>query len=330
MIGRAGRAGIVETGESFLFCTRKDYQNVVNMLTSKMDFTLSGFLEHKSIIRTCVLNVIVVKICKTINELLKFSSCLLAHVQRKQFDKDIHKMFIDVIKELLTENAILQKSSDSKCSETIDVIVGEKKIKVTFDDELEINKFGQAAMKAGMSLEEAKSIDTELRKAAENLVVSQCLHLLYIVAPREAYDTVNLDFKNYNEIFMSLNQTLMRTANMIGITEQMAMKMVIRHNFKDQQLATLKRFYIALVLNDLWNGKDIYEVARKYKLDRGVVHKLMQSAANQAYTIFKFCEEFDEFWVFKEILEKFSQRLSHCCSVELLPLMNLPCVKLVS
>ncbi|KAG5676239.1 hypothetical protein PVAND_006088 [Polypedilum vanderplanki] len=164
MIGRAGRAGIVETGESFLLCTQKDYLNVVKMLTSTMDFTLSGFLERKSIIRTCVLNLIVVKICKTIKELLKFSSCLLAHIQRKQYDKDIEKMFIDVIKELMVENAILQKTNDPKCSETIHVFVGDKRIEVTFNDELEINKFGQAAMKAGMNLEEAKSIDKELRK----------------------------------------------------------------------------------------------------------------------------------------------------------------------
>lgn len=99
-------------------------------------------------------------------------------------------------------------------------------------------------------------------------------------------------------------------------------------NYNEHQTNKIKRFYVAMILFNLWNGEDAYDVARQFKIDRGIVSKLMSSASAEAYSIFKFCEVFDEFWVFKEILENFSKRLQHCCSVELLPLMELPGVKI--
>jgi POLQ-like helicase len=162
MIGRASRAGIVEEGESVLFCSQKDYPKVFEMLTSQMDFTTSVFLERDSVIRTSIVNLFSLKVCKTINELLQFSSCLLAHVQENNHQKNMKEIFIESVKELLIERVIVAKPNAESRSRTIEVTVKEIDIRVTFDDELEISKLGQAAVKTGMTLEKARSVLKDL------------------------------------------------------------------------------------------------------------------------------------------------------------------------
>jgi len=55
----------------------------------------------------------------------------------------------------------------------------------------------------------------------------------------------------------------------------------------------------------------------------------MSSATSFASCVFHFCQEFEEFWAYQELLEPFAARLSSCCSPELLPLLDLPGVKAV-
>lgn len=84
-----------------------------------------------------------------------------------------------------------------------------------------------------------------------------------------------------------------------------------------------------MVLNDLWHLKPITEIANSFKIDRGLVQNLMGMAAIEASCLLKFCEEMEEFWAYCELFKNLSQRLSNICTVELVPLMQLPCVKMV-
>lgn len=56
----------------------------------------------------------------------------------------------------------------------------------------------------------------------------------------------------------------------------------------------------------------------------------MTTAATFASNVVNFCEQLEEFWAYSHLLKGMSQRLSHCCVRELLPLMELPAVKQVS
>lgn len=56
----------------------------------------------------------------------------------------------------------------------------------------------------------------------------------------------------------------------------------------------------------------------------------MTASATFASNIVSFCEELEEFWAFVHLLKGMSQRLSHCCVREIVPLMELPSVKQVS
>lgn len=92
----------------------------------------------------------------------------------------------------------------------------------------------------------------------------------------------------------------------------------------------VNRFFLTLILNELWQYKPVHEVADQFHMSRGVVQNLVTASAAYASSVVKFCEELPEYWAFKELLTTLTKRLSYCCSLELIPLMELPCVKLVS
>jgi POLQ-like helicase len=91
----------------------------------------------------------------------------------------------------------------------------------------------------------------------------------------------------------------------------------------------LNRFFVTLILHDLWNEKSVFEVSEKYQINRGIVQNLMTGSATFASNVVNFCEGLAEFWTFAHLIKGMSQRLSHCCVRELLPLMELPAVQQV-
>lgn len=121
----------------------------------------------------------------------------------------------------------------------------------------------------------------------------------------------------------------MHTAKVIGITESIALKMASGKPMKLEHQRMLNRFFMTLMLNDLWQMKTPTDIAASYQVDRGLVQNLIGQASINSSVILKFCEEIDELWCFKELLLNLTHRLTYCCTTELLPLMQLPCVKLV-
>lgn len=87
---------------------------------------------------------------------------------------------------------------------------------------------------------------------------------------------------------------------------------------------------MTMVLNELWHLKPVSEAAISFGIDRGLVQNLMGMAAIEASCLLKFCEELEEFWAFRELFKNLSQRLSNICTTELVPLMQLPSVKMVN
>lgn len=127
--------------------------------------------------------------------------------------------------------------------------------------------------------------------------------------------------------YTKLNEKEVQTAKVLGFTDAVAGKLLTNRKITEISERVMNRFYVTLMLYDLWNEMSVYEVAVKYEVNRGLIQNLMTSAASFASNVYHFCGEFDEFWAFSLLLKGMSDRLSHCCVKELIPLMKLPSVK---
>lgn len=90
----------------------------------------------------------------------------------------------------------------------------------------------------------------------------------------------------------------------------------------------INRFFVTLILQDLWNLKSVFEVSHTYGVNRGLLQNLVSLSASYAVSVSKFCQEIKEFWAFDAVLNVITSRLRHCCTAELIPLMELPSVRL--
>lgn len=88
----------------------------------------------------------------------------------------------------------------------------------------------------------------------------------------------------------------------------------------------IDRFYLTLILNDLYKGKSFWKISESYKCNRGDVQNLLSCAVSFIFCVHQFAQELGEFWGLCDLLLTFSRELSMCSSSELLPLMELPAV----
>ncbi|KAM4709328.1 helicase POLQ-like [Discoglossus pictus] len=57
-------------------------------------------------------------------------------------------------------------------------------------------------------------------------------------------------------------------------------------------------------------------------MPRGSIQNLLNSSASFSSCVLHFCEELDEFWAYKTLLQEITKKLSYCVKSELIPLME--------
>jgi len=195
------------------------------------------------------------------------------------------------------------------------------------DSKLEISQLGKAAIKGGLDLGKALVLYGDLIQAQCSLVLFTGLHLMYLVTPYDISEQVNPSYNLYYTLYSQLGLRELQTANVLGLNDAVASKMLSNRKITEVPLRVLNRFYVTLMLYDLWNEMPLCDVARKYEVNRGLIQNLMTAAATFASNVYHFCDVLEEFWAFSLLLKGMSDRLSHCCVKELSPLMKLPAVK---
>ncbi|XP_012263144.2 helicase POLQ-like [Athalia rosae] len=345
MIGRAGRAGMKDVGESILICKTNEIPKVKELLTSKMDDCISTMHTHEDRgINNFILSMILLNMATTRSDLHKIVEKTLLGIQQNKLDLSIKKVADNAISRLMKSGVIRVKqvTDYSDIAPNITVVTtqhnlstaqesprtGKRIIKINSETKLEVCKLGRAAMKGCVELSRAHLLYKDLKTAQNQLVLLDCLHLLYLVTPYDLIDQVKPSGNVYYNVVCGLSRVQMATARVLGINETVAAKLRVGMIPKNIDQRVVTRFYLTLMLNELWNQQSIHFVSTKYQVNRGIVQNLMSASASFASCVERFCEELDEFWAFRDLLHSFGKRLSHCCAAELEPLMELPAVKI--
>lgn len=203
MIGRAGRAGFGESGESILICSERDNAHVTELLCSPMDEACSQLhLNEGRALSALVLSAIGLDLATTRTELQELAKHTLMHVQAPRSDMDVPKMIDEKITKLIRSKAIQVKSTGrentvntsadlestaTQCSPngTIRLPLTQKTVVLKPSTKLEVSSVGMSSFKSGIDLDKSKIVYASLRQAQRSLVLIDYFHLLYLVTPTD-------------------------------------------------------------------------------------------------------------------------------------------------
>ncbi|XP_046445398.1 helicase POLQ-like isoform X1 [Daphnia pulex] len=307
MIGRAGRAGFDTHGESFMIVKPNELTFVTNDIlmapTNRVDSQLAE--DNLRGLQQLLLSLISLDLGgrdrKTLAETLLHSTLLGQQSTRQT----------------ITATELVDQSLNSMAEKNL-ILFGK-------DEKLEVTKLGRATLKGIVDLDRSKQLYNDLRLAQAGLVLMTKLHLMYLVTPYDMVGTVIPIASTYFQSFNKLSAEELGVARTIGINETVMVKLMSNQQPKIER-SVLERFYLTLMLNDLFKGESVWNVSELYGCTRGDVQNLLSSASSFASCVFHFVQELDEFWAFSDLLLPFSRELSMCCTAELIPLMELPSV----
>lgn len=304
MAGRAGRAGIDSSGESILVVPKMDQDKVRKLLEAPVDSCYSNLLqEDQKALKMLLLSMVGLEVAKTEESLVSVMDATLLALQQRKDGKDPSETLRQALDDLC-EGGLLQKHSG----------------------ELRATPLGSAAFKGFIDPATAGLLRQELWDALVSLSLRCHMHLLYLVVPRQL-PAARLDPPTYYRHYTDLKHHELQVAELIGVSEALVTRLASGRSLKASEQLLLQRFYKAMQLNDLWHQKSIWEVAAKYKEHRGQIQMLLSSAATFASALSHFCKELPELWAYRVLLPEFTERLSSCVTMELMPLMELPSVR---
>ncbi|NWI93760.1 HELQ Helicase, partial [Pitta sordida] len=311
MIGRAGRAGIDSAGESILIAQEKDRHLVQDLVNSPLENCCSSLLlELTNGMQSLLLSLVGLKIAVTLEEVNSFMCGTLLGVQQQLLSKE--KSLSDIIKDGLenliekglVKGKISEKDQHSKCV-------------------LTITPLGKATYKGSIDLAYCNLLYRELKKGLEGLILESNLHLLYLATPYDMTSSCSPDWMIYLRQFNQLSAAEQKVADIVGVPESFitrkASGQAIRKNVDS---AVVNRLYLTFVLYTLLKETNIWSVSEKFNMSRGYVQNLLNSAASFASCLLHFCEELEEFWVYKALLTELTKQLTYCVKAELIPLME--------
>ncbi|KFQ17894.1 Helicase POLQ-like, partial [Merops nubicus] len=310
MIGRAGRAGIDTAGESILIVQEKDKHLVQDLVSSPLENCYSNLLvELTKGMESLLLSLVGLKVAVSCEEVTEFMCSTLLGVQQQLLPKErsLSETIADGLENLI-EKGLLKRTSEknhnSKCT-------------------LTITPLGKATYKGSIDLAYCNLLYRELKKGLEGLVLESNLHLLYLTTPYDMVSTCSPDWMIYLRQFNQLSAAEQKVMDIVGVPESFITKKASGQAIRKKvDSAVVNRLYLSFVLYALLKETNVWSVSEKFNMSRGHVQNLLNSAASFASCVLRFCEELEEFWVYKALLTELTKKLTYCVKAELIPLME--------
>ncbi|XP_075164699.1 mutagen-sensitive 301 [Haematobia irritans] len=346
MIGRAGRAGMGEAGESILISSSRDNVRVGEMLFSPMDKAMSSLDDQGRIgLQSLILSAIGMGLASCRADLHRLVQGTLLAVQATQCPE---VSVTTMVKEILCEmfkNKVLQVASSEMKKDISHILITQdlqnksntstlpdRTIKLHNTTRFQLTTIGKAAFKAGIDYKRAYAIHNELTQAQKQMILTNYAHILYLVVSFNSNANGDELFPADPTIlfhsYEKLDESTQRLFKQLGFTEAHAAKMAKTMSIHGPMELKLNRLYKVLILLDLLHLVPIPEIAAKYNIERGILQNLSSQATAAASAIVRLCEQVEEFWCFKPLFERVGKKMDRCGTAELEPLLELPAVKM--
>uniref|UniRef100_A0A8C6E532 Helicase, POLQ like n=1 Tax=Moschus moschiferus TaxID=68415 RepID=A0A8C6E532_MOSMO len=312
MIGRAGRAGIDSVGESILILQEKDKQQVLELISRPLENCYSHLVqEFTKGIQTLFLSLIGLKIATNLDDIYRFMSGTFFGVQQKVLlkEKSLWEITVESLR-YLTEKGLLQK----------DTIYGSEE---EFQNNFLITKLGRASFKGTIDLAYCDILYRDLKKGLEGLMLESLLHLIYLTTPYDMASQCDPDWMIYFRQFNQLSPAEQNVAALVGVSENFIGKKASGQAIRKKvDKNVVNRLYLSFILYALLKETNIWSVSEKFNMPRGYIQSLLSAAAAFSSCVLHFCEELEEFWVYRALLGELTKKLTYCVKAELIPLME--------
>ncbi|CAO2639190.1 Helicase POLQ-like, partial [Lemmus lemmus] len=311
MIGRAGRAGIDTVGESILLLQEKDKQQVLELINGPLENCHSHLVEELTRgIQSLFLSLISLKIATSLGDLYQFMNGTFFGVQQKILlkEKSLWEITIESLS-YLTEKGLLRKDSCGASEEA--------------QCRFHITKLGHASFKGAIDLAYCDILYRDLKKGLEGLVLESLLHLVYLTTPYDLAAQSEPDWMVYFRQFSQLSPAEQNVAALLGVSESFIGKKASGQAIRKKvDRNIVNRLYLSFVLYSLLKETNVWSVSEKFNMPRGHIQNLLTGAASFSSCVLHFCEELEEFWVYRALLVELTKKLTYCVKAELIPLME--------
>ncbi|XP_034104144.1 helicase POLQ-like [Drosophila albomicans] len=345
MVGRAGRAGLGDAGESILITQNKDNLKVGEMLFSPMDKALSSLEQQEATgLQTLILSVIGLNLADCRRDLNRLVNSTLLAVQAGALEVAVDDLVLRILRDMFKNKVLKLKDSapKSNCSDimtTQDINQSSshtaslnRRLLISQSTRFQLTSIGCAAFKAGIDYKRAFAIHNELQQAQQRLILSSYMHLLYLVVcfnSNERGDELfpadaTILFREYTTHTAKTHALFAQ----LGFTEAHAARLAKTQSVQGPLSLQLNRLYKVLILTDVLDLLPLPEVANKYNIERGTLQHLISQSTAAASAIVRLCEQIDEFWCYKPLFERINHKIDRCGTLELEPLLELPAVKI--
>nr|CCC92122.1 putative DNA polymerase theta (helicase domain only) [Trypanosoma congolense IL3000] len=349
MCGRAGRAGLDDFGETFLFLPRKDIERGRDLMRRDVEACVSHLLEEKGVFERAILECVGIGLIRTLSDARRWLDSIMYHHAAGPMDSGFNtssssleqtmEEILQCILRKLVDGGLMQRTSQPAATDTQQGIISNSSTGAatvarhhtadSTEDDMAVlltpSPFGACAVRSCFAVEDALIIRAELEKLQQSgLILADDLHLCYFVTP--LWEMVECNWAVYRDIMSRLSETRQRIASMVGVDEfyinQRAMGLGDPNGNSSEQMFKTRRFYLALILADLLNEVPMYVVEQRYQCKRGQLQNLMRNASMFSGSITSFCRAM-EWFSLEAVLASFVKRLGFGVKPDIVPLMEI-------